>query len=151
MLLAVKVQRLDMVDALVGNGEALVDYIDSKNGMSPLLYAISLNNVDIALFLLKEGASVALCDNRCVTPLMMAAGTGNIDMLAVVAGEYTPTVDAQDENGWTALHWAVYANSPGAVEYLLHELMADRHIRCIQKKKPEPKKEKPKKEKSDVQ
>jgi ankyrin repeat protein len=132
----VKVGRRDICDELVYGGNAKVDYVDIRNGMTPLMYAIMGRHVDIVRMLLREGASLTMCDFKCTTPLMMAAATGMVPMLEAVGGQYTKMVDAQDEKGWTALHWAVFADSPAAIVYLLDVLVANRDIKDHERKKP---------------
>lgn len=125
-----------MVDELLYTGNARVDYADIRDGMTPLLYAIRGKHIDIVRLLIREGASLFMCDFTCMTPLMMAASTGEVSLLKAIAGEYIASVDDQDEHGWTALHWAVYANSRNAILYLLDVLVADRDIKCNERKKP---------------
>ena len=125
-----------MVDEVLYTGNARVDYIDIRNGMTPLLYAIQGRHLDIVKLLFREGASRYLADFKCVTPLMMAASTGMVQLVEAVGGVYTPSIDDQDENGWTALHWAVFANSPVVIDYLLEVLVANRNVRDVDKKKP---------------
>ncbi len=125
-----------MVEALLFNGQAKVDYIDVKNGMTPLMYALDQKSPEIVAMLLREGASRELCDFKCTTPLMAAARTGNTALCKAIGGEFTRTIDMQDENGWTALHWAVYADAPNVIAYLLDVCVANRNLRCYKKKKP---------------
>ena len=121
MCLAVKINRIDIVDHILVYGKPAVDLVDTKNGMSPLMYAVKNKNMEIAQMLLARGASVKLCDFKCMTPLMAACagGDGVLPLIRLLVDTYYADVDAQDENGWTPLHYAVYANAPNVITYLL--------------------------------
>lgn len=90
-----------MVEAIIYNGRAKPDYIDIKSGMSPLMYAITNKNITIISILLKNGASIKLCDFKCKTPLMVAVTSGVLPIVQLIANGFTETIDLQDENGWT--------------------------------------------------
>lgn len=116
-----KINKIDIVDYLLGAANPIVDFVDKKNGMSPLMYAIKNKNFDIAQMLLIKGASVKLCDFKCMTPLMFACAGGNesLRIVTLLTETYLADVDAQDENGWSPLHYAVYANAPDVIAFLL--------------------------------
>lgn len=134
--LAAKTNRTDMVELLVYTGRAIVDYIDNTNGMSPLMYAILNKNLEMTNILLNNGASVRMCDFKCKTPLMYAAQCGVLAIVELLTDQFNAEVDLQDENGLTALHYAVYANKPDIIRFLLEERGANRHIKDYKKKKP---------------
>ena len=138
MCLAVKINRYDIVDHLLVHGKPVVDLVDTKNGMSPLLYAIKNKNLEIVQMLLSRGASVKLCDFKCMTALMAACagGDSNMPIISILVEQYNADVDVQDENGWTALHYAVYANAPEIISFLLNTWGANRNIRDYKRTKP---------------
>lgn len=142
LIIAVKCQRLDMVKLLINAG-ADVDVVESKQGNSPLMFAIMHNNTALTLALLLAGASVELCNFKCTTPLMMSCATKSrsINLVKTVCSRDLPTrqsvrVNAQDENGWTPLHYAVYAGRANFVAYLIEEQGANTQIRDYQRYKP---------------
>ncbi len=120
---------------LVNDGEAIVDYIDQKNGLTPLMYSIINKNYEMMMLFLNCGASVKMCDFKCVTPLMLACQVGQLKMVQILADSYHADVDTQDENGLCALHYAVIANKPDILKYLVCECGADRHLKDNNKKK----------------
>ena len=138
--LACKVGRVDMAEYLLREADANVDVIDLGSGMSPLMYAIAACNADLVLALLLKDASIDLCDFKCITPMMLACASKS-ENLVIAKTLYTMSktalnIDAQDERGWTALHYAVYSNSPKVLEYLLTECVANKNLRDVNKKKP---------------
>lgn len=146
-----------MADYIINVGGAIVDFIDQRNGMSPLMYAILNNDLEMVMLMLNNNASIDLCDFKCVTPLMLACQVNNLAIVCYLLDNYQPTLDAQDLNGFTgnnflevvlgdtsyclhllliiALHYAVYSNSPEICGKLLDE-GADRNVRDVNKKKP---------------
>ena len=134
---AVKINRLDMVQYLLDHGKATPDLIDRNNNMTPLMFGIMLQNVEIVLQLLLHGANPEMCDLHCVTPIMLACHTGNTLMVKTLCTMAVRlNIDAQDENGWTALHYAVYANAPEIISFLLNTWGANRNIRDYKRAKP---------------
>ncbi len=93
--------HLAIVKTLYTRGAAL-----DGPGWTPLLYAASGGQTEVARYLLDAGANVNAVSPNGTTPLMMA-----------VRGGYAPTVDLllshgadvnqHNENGATALSWAV--------------------------------------------
>ena len=69
-------------------------------------------------WLLNAGASVELADQAGVTPLMVAAMRGNLEMMREFVGHIT-NIAATDRNGRSALHYAIAAQNIEAVELLL--------------------------------
>lgn len=51
-----------------------VDVNESKNGMTPLMYAARYNNAEIAKFLIEKGADISAKDNNGFTALKLAEG-----------------------------------------------------------------------------
>lgn len=68
--------------------------------------------------LLRAGASPDLADDEGTTPLMVAAKTGNVDILRDLVGIVT-SVDATDRSGRSALHYAIEGRQNDAVDFLL--------------------------------
>ncbi|XP_030767407.1 ankyrin repeat, SAM and basic leucine zipper domain-containing protein 1 [Sitophilus oryzae] len=76
-------------------------------------------SLEVLNVLVDNGANVRAINRKRVNALMIAATTGNI-----LAVEYLlPLSDRNsiDNQGWTALTWAVSNNQPEVVEYLLDE------------------------------
>jgi len=139
LVYAVKLQRLDMVKLLINAGADL-DVVEARQGNSPLMFAIMYNNTELTLTLLLAGASVELCNFKCTTPLMMACATKsrsiNLVKTVCIRALQPVRVNAQDENGWTPLHYAVYAGRANFVTYLVEDRAANTELRDNQRYKP---------------
>jgi ankyrin repeat protein len=68
--------------------------------------------------LLDAGASVDLADENKLSPLMIAAMQGNVDMVREFISRVT-NLEATDRNGWSALHYAVASGKMETVNLLL--------------------------------
>lgn len=105
-----------MLDALLAAG-ADVNVSDSFNGMTPLLYALFSGEERLGITLLGRGAVVSMCDNRCVTPVMMAASKGQVTVLKILIDKLAD-IDAVDENGWSCLHYAALHGKAKCIKIL---------------------------------
>jgi hypothetical protein len=130
---AVKIKAIEIVQLLL-EYDALTDFVDMKTGRTPLFYSVINGSVDISRVLLNAGSSSNAVDVQCVSPLMLAAFRNDVPHCQLLC-KYLADVDIQDENGWTALHYAAFGNAPEVINYLLGE-GADRNVRDMNKKKP---------------
>jgi len=128
-----KVNPTELVDILLTAG-ADVNVPDSFNGMTPLHYAIIARDEKLVTDILGRGAFVNMADLRCVTPLMMAV-SNNLALASMVMINKLAELDAVDENGWSALHYAAYAGYPKCVKVLVNNA-ADRYLRDNNKRRP---------------
>jgi hypothetical protein len=131
--LAVKIKNSDMVLTLLEN-ESLPDVCDEATGRTPLIFSVLGGTLNISAILLKFSASVDMPDFQCVTPLMLACSLGDVKHCQLLCSRLAE-VDAQDENGWSPLHYAVKANSPAVITLLLKE-GANRSIRDLNRRRP---------------
>lgn len=76
------------------------------NGWSPLLHAVHKNQIATATVLLDAGAEVDRTGSNGMTPLMMAAGYGNRDMVELLL-RHGATAAKADRNGETARDYAL--------------------------------------------
>jgi hypothetical protein len=82
-----------------------VNVKDDESGWTPLHWAARNGHIEIARFLLQNGAEVnARSINGC-TSLHCAAFYGHVDILHLLV-ENGANLEAQDNDGWRALHWA---------------------------------------------
>lgn len=89
--------------------------VQDNQGMTPLHLAVSQpDGVNLARLLLARGARVDIMDGKGMTPLM-GANPASIKMLADKGADLA----AQDSNGNTALHWAVYRKAHEAAKQLI--------------------------------
>lgn len=79
---------------------------DTKGRNStPLHLAAGYNNLEVAQFLLENGAAVNIADKGGLIPLHNSASYGHLDMAALLI-KYNTEVDATDRWGFTPLHEA---------------------------------------------
>jgi len=90
----------------------------AANDRSLLFTAILREDRVVARRLLDAGASADLSDNAGVTPLMVAAMHGNLELVRALAGHVTD-VAARDRAGHSALYYAVAAQKVEIVDLLL--------------------------------
>lgn len=90
----------------------------AANDRSLLFVATLRGNDDIAHRLLDAGASADLSDDAGVTPLMVAAMHGDLELVRALAGRVTD-IAARDQAGHTALFYAVGAQKIEVVDLLL--------------------------------
>jgi len=98
-----------------------VNVVDDT-GRTPLVHAIERGHLDIARFLLKQGArsDIARSSDKS-TPCHIAAATGSVDVLRLILGrgDKGPALKALNDQGSTPLHLAAAGGHAQAVEYLL--------------------------------
>jgi L,D-transpeptidase catalytic domain/Ankyrin repeats (3 copies) len=88
------------------------------NDRSLLFAAILHEDRTVARRLLDAGASADLADNAGVTPLMVAAMHGDLELVRAMAGRVTD-IAARDRAGHSALYYAVAAQKIEVVDLLL--------------------------------
>jgi ankyrin repeat protein len=93
--------------------------VRTANDRSLLFTAILREDREIAHRLLDAGASPDLCDDVGVTPLMVAAMHGDLELVRAMIGSVTD-VTARDRAGHSALYYAVNAQKIEIVDLLLN-------------------------------
>ncbi|PYL98039.1 MAG: hypothetical protein DMF18_00460 [Verrucomicrobia bacterium] len=88
------------------------------NDRSLLFTAVLREDQIVARKLLDAGASADLADNAGVTPLMVAAMHGDLELVRAMAGHVTD-IAARDRAGHSALYYAVAAQKIEIVDLLL--------------------------------
>ena len=91
----------------------------TANDRSLLFAAILREDRGVAQRLLDAGASADLSDNAGVTPLMVAAMHGDLELVRAMAGHVTD-IGARDRAGHSALYYAVTAQKLETVDLLLN-------------------------------
>jgi ankyrin repeat protein len=90
----------------------------AANDRSLLFVATLREDRDLATRLLDAGASPDLSDSAGVTPLMVAAMHGDLELIRAMVGRVTD-ITAKDRAGHTALFYAVGAQKTEVVDLLL--------------------------------
>lgn len=112
----------EMVKLLVENGADTNVYSKQYRGKTPLHLSIRLDMKHVAAFLLENGASVEMVDNKYRTPLMLAAGFGRGGYTGMLLERGAQkTINYQDIEGNTALHHAIIAHGDRKLVKLLLE------------------------------
>jgi len=90
---------------LIQSGKIEINALD-LSGRSPLHYALTLKESDLAKNLVSSGADINQKNREGLTPLLLAVQNG-LDSFALSIVERVTTVDDQDETQSTALHLAI--------------------------------------------
>lgn len=90
----------------------------ARRGGLPLHQAILRNQTEIALFLLKSGASVDEPDGSARTPLHLAVERGNVALVNALLARKARSSE-RDRLGWTPLHHAAAENKLEVARALL--------------------------------
>ncbi len=93
--------------------------LDAKFGWTALMVAAAKGHTDQVSVLLEYGANANVRDIYEWTPLMRATFSGHGQTVAALLNHAQTDVDAQDENGATALHHAATNGFEPIVELLL--------------------------------
>lgn len=131
--MACKTNQIAMVQLIVAR-HAEVDVPDINTGRSPMFFAARHGSHMAVKFLLNGGANPGFADFHGITPLMMAASKDDYRSVMMmldprqVKGGHFVEIDQQDNNGWTALHFAVQGKAPRACKVLVSE-GADRNLK----------------------
>ncbi|CAM9782579.1 unnamed protein product [Ectocarpus sp. 12 AP-2014] len=86
--------------------------VDDVKGETPLFKAAANNHLGAIQELLAAGANQGILTMNYRSPLQAAASRGNAAMLKAFLDKDSRDVDATDNRGWTALHYAAYVDRP---------------------------------------
>lgn len=106
---AVKGSSVEKAKKLLALGIAVdVNYKPADQTNSPLLQAIQVENNEMIELLLSKGASLTFSDQNRVNILMHAVHTQNVKLIEYILKDPIgrTTINQQDNNGYTALHYA---------------------------------------------
>ena len=81
---------------------------------TPLHYAVELNNYELTIMLLDNGANPTLGDKRGLTVLHYAARQGFMEIVKLLL-KYGADINLRDSNGFNAAHWAKMNEFPAIV------------------------------------
>ena len=105
LLNAARNGRSEEVSTLISRG-ALVNQIVDVRGNTALLLAVLSTRIDVVRVLLRSGAEVNKANKEGVTPLIAAAGNGNVEIVSMLF-EYGANVRIVNLKRESALHPAV--------------------------------------------
>jgi ankyrin repeat protein len=99
-----QINRHFRVSLKVGSATAHAEF-------SLLYWALRLERVDLAKFLLQNGADINATNKPGMAPIHAIAETGNLELLEL-AKSYKVDLTAQDKNSCNALHYAAKSDDP---------------------------------------
>jgi ankyrin repeat protein len=118
LALAAEHNQLGMVKLLVRRG-ANINATGAMD-MTALHFAAQAGYEEIVAFLLDEGAQLNITDTWGMTPLILASMSGHLGVVRRLAQHMgTQELDESDEDGRTALHWAIANGHEEMVAFLL--------------------------------
>eukprot|EP01105_Mastigella_eilhardi_P018845 TRINITY_DN4398_c0_g1_i3.p1 TRINITY_DN4398_c0_g1~~TRINITY_DN4398_c0_g1_i3.p1 ORF type:complete len:494 (+),score=101.70 TRINITY_DN4398_c0_g1_i3:582-2063(+) len=84
-------------------------------------WAVTQGHLNVVSFLRKAGDDITTGDKRGYNALHIAVQSGQKPMLCHYLVQCGILVDAQDNDGHTALHWAAFKNNPDIAHYLVFQ------------------------------
>ena len=109
---------MDIFDLLLDGG-ADVNKPCRHHQRTPIMYATDIGNVKCVEKLIQKGARLNTADPTGRTIWMVAAQTGNVDMLKCLLEDNGIDKDSTDVYGYSVLYWTVSSGNVKAVRYLL--------------------------------
>ena len=98
-------------------------YINQKNskGFNALLYSAFRGNLQVFMKLMENGTEINSSTSSSGLNALHLAAQGNYpNIIIYLIEKYGINVNAQDNKGNTALHWAVHMDKKQAVNYLMY-------------------------------
>ncbi|XP_068232677.1 transient receptor potential channel pyrexia-like [Palaemon carinicauda] len=105
---SLKTRNLIGVRAQLARGLPLNHREAAKGNRTPLIYAVKHDFLEAVVELLGRGANVAIADGNGVTPLHMAAASGQIALVKLLLS-HGASPDPVDDHSRTPLHYAARA------------------------------------------
>jgi len=115
---AVAVDNFNIVRLLIEQGHANINHL-TKTHSTSFRVACYNNNLEMAKYLVKHGANPYQMKIGNYTNLMLCAGRQYFLIVKYLINELKSNIDQQDENGQTALYYAVKSGSYDIVKFLL--------------------------------
>ena len=99
-----------------------LDYLNLRNlkGYDALLYSAYRGNYEIFQKLMDNGANLNSNNINGLNVLHLSVQGNRLNIVTLLMEKYIFDVNKQDNQGNTALHWAVYFNNQQCIDYLLH-------------------------------
>ena len=113
--------EIEMLTLLLKYGN--VD-LQGCNGITPLIFAVEMNQVDTIKLLLEQGANVNLADDDGYLPIHAAARIGEIEMVKMLL-EAGASLDSRMIDGLTPLDFAVVCEKSETVQFILDNYAND--------------------------
>lgn len=110
---------------------------EHTRGLTPLLRACALGNIEPVRLLLDRGAGIEARNPTSLTPLMTASEAGHLPLIDLLLRRGAK-IDASDDFGWKPLHRALVPGGEASIRcaQLLLDNAAEIDARCLHKKTP---------------
>ena len=118
--------NVELVKVLIGSGANVCMSYTNGNGWTPIHIACTKASVEILQLLIEAGGNLAATGSIDETPLHLASGEGNIEIVTAIlqVEEAKPTLYALDLENQTPLDWAVHNGHKEIVAKLLELAMS---------------------------
>ena len=113
---------LSLLSHTIKSSSEIITYINQKNskGYNALLYSAFRGNLEIFTKLVDSGADISITNSSGLNALHLASQGNYPNIIVYLVEKYGIDINAKDNKGNTALHWAVYMNSKQSVDYLIY-------------------------------
>lgn len=115
---AVAIDHFDIVRLLIEQGHANINHL-TKSHSTPFRIACYNNNLEMAKYLFQHGANPYQRKLGNYTNLMLSSGRRYLLIVKYLINQLHSNINEEDENGQTALYYAVKSSSYDIVKYLL--------------------------------
>ncbi|CAF3296898.1 unnamed protein product [Rotaria sp. Silwood2] len=115
---AVAVDNFDIVRLLIEKGHANINHL-TKTHSTTFRVACYNNNLEMSKYLFEHGANPYIRKIGNYTNLMLSAGRRYFIIVKYLVNELKCNINEQDENGQTALYYAIKSCSYEIVKFLL--------------------------------
>jgi len=99
-----------------------LDYLNLRNikGYDALLYSAYRGNYEIFMKLMDNGANLNSNNINGLNVLHLSVQGNRLNIITTLMEKYIFDINKQDNQGNSALHWAVYFNNQQSIDYLLY-------------------------------
>ena len=99
-----------------------LDYLNLRNikGYDALLYSAYRGNYEIFMKLMDNGANINSNNINGLNVLHLSVQGNRLNIITTLMEKYIFDINKQDNQGNSALHWAVYFNNQQSIDYLLY-------------------------------
>ena len=121
-LTEVSIYLIDYFRNKLNSTTKFLDYLNLRNikGYDALLYSAYRGNYDIFKKLLDNGAHLNSNNINGLNVLHLSTQGNRLNIITALMEKYIFDINKQDNQGNTALHWAIYFNNQQCIDYLLH-------------------------------
>ena len=122
--LAILESNFEIAEWLIDNGID-IDQRDKTSGLAPLHHAVRMECLTdefaaVINQLLEAGVEVDVREKKGMTPLMLAALFGHVELCKLLI-EFGADIEGRDKEGWRPLNYASYGGRADAAQHLVVE------------------------------